>query len=126
MIANKEWAVEAAQILAHWANKEEYHNVILRDIGMTSILELLHVKPQTLIHPFMSLALDRLIQKDSAKIIIIKEGGVSGLTALLSLDEHCKSPIISRFVSRSFAAIAEIVVCKLLTNNLFYLIIITR
>lgn len=111
MIYDKSWAVEAAQILAHWASKEEFHNIILREIGMSSILELLQMKPQTLIHPLMSLALGRLIQKDSTKVIIIKEGGVSGLTALLALDVHSENPTISRFVSRSFAAIAEVVVC---------------
>lgn len=84
------------------------HKVILADIGMTSILDLLTMEPQALIQPLMSLALTRLIQTDSTKRLIIEKGGISGLTALLTLDSHAPTPTISRFVSRSFATIGEL------------------
>ena len=110
MIYDKTWNVEAAQILVNWAGKEEFHKIILQDIGMSSILDLLLMKQQVLIHPLMSLALTRLIQKDATKIQIIKEGGISGLLALLKLENQSKSPVIARFVSRSFAVLAELIV----------------
>ena len=112
MIREKEWNVEAGQILADWASKEEMHPVILQQVGLSDILELLVMEPQTLIQPVLSLAISLLIQTDSTKARILKEGGISGLSAILSLTTETKNITISRFVSRSFATIAQLASSK--------------
>ena len=109
MIYDKDWNVEAAQIIADWAGKEEYHKTIIGEIGMNCILDSLSMEPQALIRPLMGLVLSRLIQKDSTKQLIVQQGGISGLTALVTINAISRDPAIFHFVSRSMAMIAKLV-----------------
>lgn len=112
MITEKNLQVEAAQIIAYWASKEEYHKVIFNDIGVSTILDLI-AKPNPIVLPFIAKAFNSLLRNDSIKYLTILQGGIPGLITLLSIDDLIKYPYITRFITRTFLSISE-VLCELI------------
>ena len=110
---DKDWSVEAAQVLVDWASKEEYHKFITCDFGVQSLLDLLAMEPSNLIEPLMGVVISKLIEKDATKQQILELGGIHALSCFntlnCSLPLASRYPTISQFVSRSIALIANLV-----------------
>ena len=63
MAADSEFNVEAARVLSEWSSKEEYNNVLLKDVGVNCILSLSKTEPSFLIKPILVDIFSRLIEK---------------------------------------------------------------
>ena len=62
-LAFSQFNVEAARILSDWSSKEEYNNVILKEIGIDTILYLTTTEPSGLLQPIVGDILSRLLEK---------------------------------------------------------------